>query len=218
MAIKHHPDDATLMSYAAGSIPEALGAVVATHLSLCQHCRNEVRAMERLGATLMDGLRPVSVTHPAPKGVGDTTGVPANIAVRTAACPPGAGELPAPLSKFVGPNARNIAWKRLGFGVWHYLLPLSKDAKGDLRLLKVGPGQAMPVHGHGGSELTLILEGCYRDEIGEYFPGDVSDLDDEVVHRPMADRELGCICLIASDEKAKFKGLLARMIQPLVGL
>ena len=110
-----------------------------------------------------------------------------------------------------------VPWRRIGIGVWHHPLPLSPGAKGDLRLLKVAPGQAMPDHGHGGAELTLMLRGSYRDEVGTFRVGDLADLDDDVEHRPVADLKDGCICLIASEEKAKFRGLLARLFQPLTG-
>ncbi|MEQ1517372.1 MAG: zf-HC2 domain-containing protein, partial [Usitatibacteraceae bacterium] len=51
--IEHHPDDATLVSYGAGTLPEALTAVVAAHVSMCPRCRAEVADLNLLGATLM---------------------------------------------------------------------------------------------------------------------------------------------------------------------
>ena len=87
-----------------------------------------------------------------------------------------------------------------------------------LRLLKVQNGQAMPEHGHGGNELTLVLDGSYTDEFGTFSAGDVADLDDSVEHRPIADRETGCICLIASDSKVKLKGVIGRLVQPFAGI
>jgi len=40
--IKHHPDGATLMSYAAATLAEPLAAVVAAHVSMCPRCRADV--------------------------------------------------------------------------------------------------------------------------------------------------------------------------------
>ncbi len=128
------------------------------------------------------------------------------------------GDVPAPLVPHVGPNLDDIPWKRLGPGLWHYPLPLSKGAKGDLRLLKVAPGKAMPDHGHGGEELTLMLKGSYHDKFGTFRRGDVADLDDDVEHAPIADEKEGCICLVASEGKARFKGFFARLVQPLTGM
>ncbi|MEM1371048.1 MAG: cupin domain-containing protein [Pseudomonadota bacterium] len=128
-------------------------------------------------------------------------------------------DLSGPLARTLGPHLDNIAWKRLGFGVWHYPITLQGHAPGDLRLLKVGPGQVMLEHGHGGSELTMLLRGSYRDEVGHFQVGDVADLDDEIEHSPVSNEATGCICLIARERKAKFKGLFARMVlQPLTGI
>ena len=35
---------------------------------------------------------------------------------------------------------------------------------------------------------------------------------------PIADRTVGCICLIASEKPARFKGLFSRLLQPLTGM
>ena len=51
--IMRHPDPATLMSFAAGTLAEPLAAVVAAHLDMCAACRAEVADLELLGAVLM---------------------------------------------------------------------------------------------------------------------------------------------------------------------
>ena len=127
-------------------------------------------------------------------------------------------DVPLPLRDLIGPRLDDIRWRRLGMGVWHVPLPLSHAGESDLRLLRVSPGQAMPEHGHGGTELTLILRGAYSDRFGEYRPGDVADLDSDVDHRPIADSKLGCVCIIASEQRAHFKGFFGRIVQPLTGL
>jgi putative transcriptional regulator len=213
MDIMHHPDDATLLSYSAGSLGEALSAVMAAHLAMCPRCRVTHARMDDIGATLFDALKPAPLATSSPIPVSDVRPPSPSAAAVGAE----RGDVPVPLRRFVGAELDQIPWKRIGFGVWHYPLPLSDGSKGDLRLLKVSPGQAMPEHGHGGAELTLLLRGSYRDEVGTFRTGDVADLDDEVEHRPVADLEEGCICLIASEERARFRGLVARLFQPLTG-
>jgi anti-sigma factor ChrR (cupin superfamily) len=34
----------------------------------------------------------------------------------------------------------------------------------------------------------------------------------------VADAATGCICLIASEKKARFKGIIARLMQPFIGV
>jgi putative transcriptional regulator len=209
----HHLDDATLMSFAAGSLPEALAAVVASHLAICPTCAAEAKRMDLIGAALFAKLPAMAVARPAPVMALRRSEADVVRDIRAAAA--GDGEVPAPLARLIDGGLDNIPWRRLGLGVWHHRLPSSE---GDLRLLKVAAGRRMPEHGHGGAELTLMLRGSYTDATGTYRPGDVADLDDDIEHTPIADAETGCICLIASEKPAKFKHLLPRLVQPLTGM
>ena len=217
MPIMHHADASTLMSYAAGTLPEALSAVVASHLSLCPVCRKDLAMLDEIGGFLMGNLTPTALLSAAPK-LNSRIEITSDEGDHVLAAIEHAGDVPAPLSRIVGSDLSSIQWKRLGLGIWHKTLPLSAGVKGDLRLIKVAPGQAMPEHGHGGSELTLILAGSYTDKIDRFSTGDIADLDEQVEHKPMADKVTGCICLIASQEPARFKGLFARFVQPFVGI
>jgi putative transcriptional regulator len=214
MAIKHHPDIATLMSCAAGSQPEALAAVVACHISACPSCAAEVKRMAEIGVALFDKLAPAKMSEDAPviaaragEAISDDTSRQTS-----------SGDVPFPIADKVGDDLDRIPWKRIGAGLWHYPIPLSAGAAGDLRLIKVAPGIKLPEHGHTGEELTLLLRGSYHDEFGTFAAGDVADLDDEAEHRPVADEKTGCICLIASERKARFKGIFARLMQPFIGV
>ncbi len=203
MNIQHHPDISTLMSYAAGSLGEALSAVVIAHIVRCPQCRADVRRLQTLGGAVLATTEGVPVGPPA--------GLPAERAARP-------GRLPDPLGLVLAGGLSTFRWRWLGPGVRHHRLPLSAGARGDLRLLKISAGRRMPDHGHGGSELTLVLEGSYSDETGRFGAGDVEDLDGTTEHQPLADRETGCICLIASERPARFKGLVGRVAQPFTGM
>lgn len=213
-SITHHPDGATLMSYAAATLAEPLAAVVACHLSMCPHCRGEVADLERMGAALMlstpkrsgDTLlelrrRPEPPISPAPRQIGRRD-----------------ERLPSPLVAAYDLAMERIPWRRLGPGVWHHRLALRQNGEGDLRLLRIAAGRKMPDHGHGGAELTLMLEGSYSDVTGEYRRGDVQDVDEGVEHQPVVGKDGDCICLIASDRPARFKTLVGRITQPWTGL
>jgi putative transcriptional regulator len=216
----HHPDDATLMSFAAGSLPEPLALVIASHCAICSRCAAEVKSMERLGAAVFAELQPASLSGAVPvMALRSTESSVSSAAPRSPVDDYDADvDVPLPLRHLVGGKLDNIQWQRLGIGVWHAPVLQHKSARGDVRLLRVEPGRAMPEHGHGGSELTMILRGSYQDEIGRFGPGDVADLDDDIEHRPVADAQTGCICIIASEKQAVFKGFFARLIQPLTGI
>ncbi|MFN0219753.1 MAG: ChrR family anti-sigma-E factor [Hyphomicrobium sp.] len=213
MKITHHPDRASLMSCSAGSMPEAFAAVMASHISVCPCCRKDLATMEIIGVTLFDQLTPTPVSRPAP--VLALRAAEADVEDRE----PNAadGDVPPPLVAVLGKSLDSVPWKRVAPGVWQHQIELSQPSRGDLRLIKVSPGMALPEHGHRSSELTLVLQGSYSDASGTYRAGDVADLDEEIEHQPVADAVEGCICLIAVEGKLKFKSRIARMVQPLTG-
>lgn len=216
MAITHHPDISMLMSCSAGSQPEVFAAIMASHLAMCPSCQRDVRRMEEIGATLFEALPPAPVDAAAPVVTARANEADDGDVRRPATR---VGDIPYPLAEALGiSDLDRVPWKMLAPGIWHHQLPLTKGAKGDLRLVKVAPGKQIPEHGHGGEELTLLLRGSYRDEFGHFQRGDVADLDDSVEHKPIADPKDGCICLIATERQARFKGLIARILQPFTGM
>ena len=210
LSISHHPDDATLMAYAAATLAEPLAAVVAAHVSLCPRCRAETADLERLGAALMlgsprrSGEAPLEARHRA------VDPLPALARPRVSRDE----RLPAPIAAAYQLSMEQIPWRRLGPGVWHHRLALREADEGDLRLLRLGAGRTMPDHGHGGAEITLVLEGSYSDVTGEYRGGDVQDVDEDIEHQPIVGKDRDCICLIASVQPARFKSLIGRITQP----
>jgi putative transcriptional regulator len=209
MTITHHLDDATLMSFAAGSLPTTLAAVAAAHASMCPHCRKELSLLERIGGVLVAGLLPADMTRAEPPAV--PADGPEALPARGLA-----GEIPAPLGDLVGDGLDHVRWRWIGPGLWHR--PLQVRGAGSLHLIKAAPGASVPEHTHGGSELTLVLRGALIDSTGRYMPGDVSDLDEDMEHTPVADTQAGCICVIANEQPTRFRGLLARLLQPWHGL
>jgi putative transcriptional regulator len=85
-------------------------------------------------------------------------------------------------------------------------------------MLRIGPGKRLPVHGHGGSEITQILSGAYDDALGHFAAGDVADLDSEIEHQPVTATGVPCICVSALDAPLRFPGWLARRLQPVFGI
>ena len=65
--------------------------------------------------------------------------------------------------------------------------------------------------------MTLVLHGSFADEVGRFQSGDLADLDPSIQHQPVADTDAHCVCLIATDARLRFTGVLRRMLQPLVG-
>jgi putative transcriptional regulator len=78
--------------------------------------------------------------------------------------------------------------------------------------MRMRRGEAMPRHTHGGIELVLMLDGGFTDERGSYRRGDVVISDGAVVHRPVADDDADCLCLVVMEGGLKLTGPLGRIL------
>jgi putative transcriptional regulator len=105
---------------------------------------------------------------------------------------------------------RDVRLRWLAPGLRHAVL-LRGPADGTLRLLRVRPGTALPRHAHRGMELTLVLEGAFADETGRHGPGDLIEVDEATTHRPVAGGLTDCVCLIATEGRLRFAGLLGAL-------
>lgn len=208
MTIRHHLSDALLMAYAAGTLPEAFSLLVATHVSLCDECRAAAQAYEAVGGAVVE-------TTVASALAGGLDAVLARLDAPVPPPPPAprrAGIFPAPLASYVGGGADRVKWRTVGMGVKQAILVADRAAS--VRLLYIPAGQAVPDHGHRGTELTLVLQGAFRDETGRYGAGDVEMADETLEHTPVAEPGPDCICLAATDARLRFRGLVPRLAQP----
>ena len=85
-------------------------------------------------------------------------------------------------------------------------------------MLRFQAGTQVPAHGHGGRELTLVLCGSLHDGGAVLQRGDVAQTDETTEHQPFAGPERDCVCLAVTDAPLRFKGVLARLLQPWFGI
>jgi putative transcriptional regulator len=207
---QHHPDDATLVAYAAGAASEATALVVASHLAFCERCRLETARVETIGGALLGDLAADTVNAESLARIlarlGETPPVPVtreSIAANS--------WMPTPLQHYLRADWREERWRWFSPGIKHLpLVSMDDEGRGHVRLVWAAPGRSLPSHGHDGSELTLVLSGHYSDKTGRFSPGDVSELDDTIIHRPVAGADEDCLCLLACDGAFKPVSPLAR--------
>lgn len=212
MAVTHHIGDEFLMAYAAGILPEAFSVVVAAHVSLSDDSRARLGAYDSVGGAVLDSVEPASLGDAA---LAATLARVKGHAPTPRAQPPRhkpAGILPDAVQRYVGGDVDAVAWRNIGRGVKQAILPTKDDAK--VRLLYIPTGMAMPDHGHGGTEMTLVLQGAYRDADGTFTRGDVEVANEDVQHTPIAFGPIDCICLAATDARLRFTSVLPRLAQP----
>ncbi len=219
MKTAFHLDDATVVAYAGGSLSNCLSVVAASHVAMCDHCRAKVRRAEAVGAALLETcevqqMKPDALSSVFERIDGSDWVQPKT---RSDASDDPDPSLPLPVSRLLDCRLDDVRWKTAGPGVGIHVIEKNDDGS-SLYMLKVRPGHKLPDHGHAGQEMTLILRGAYRDVIGRFAPGDVADLDEHIEHQPVIEDGEDCICLIATEAPARFKGLVPRLLQPIVGI
>lgn len=223
MTVTHHPSEALLLDYAAGSVGEAPALAIAAHLSFCPRCRRDHRRLEVVGGHFMTAALE---TPPAPSSSavapfdGTFDAIMARVAqerAETRPAQPAHAILPSPLRAALGCDVDGVPWKRLGMGAYHYVIP-TRDPAARARLLRIPAGRPVPEHTHSGFELTVTLCGAYTDATGMYVRGDLQEADDTLVHQPHAAPSEECICLAVTGAPLRFTSWAARLVQPFLGI
>lgn len=221
--VQHHISDELLLDYATGNLAEGWSIAVATHLALCPSCRNRLSFMEHAGGQLLEATEvtaqetPASDSWSSMKAKLKSQGTSRLDAAKPVATPTDLPVLPEPLRSYLGGDVDALKWKALGRGAYH--IPIkTRDTESQVRLLKIPAGKPVPEHSHGGRELTLVLKGAFTDGATVFKRGDIEEADETLTHQPVATPDEDCICLAVTDAPLKFKSLLVRLVQPVLGI
>ncbi|MFN3634764.1 MAG: ChrR family anti-sigma-E factor [Rhizobium rhizophilum] len=220
--VQHHISDELLLDYATGNLAEGWSIAVATHLALCPTCRDRLSFMEHTGGQLLEAAEEAeTVATPADSWAAMKAKLSAasskSYAAEPVAAPADIPVLPEPLRSYLGGDVEGLKWKALGRGAYH--IPIKTgDSESQVRLLKIPAGKPVPEHSHGGRELTLVLKGAFTDGATVFKRGDIEEADETLTHQPVATPDDDCICLAVTDAPLKFKSLLVRLVQPVLGI
>ena len=217
MTNRNHATDDTLMRFAAGTLAAGPAIVVEAHLASCPVCRARVGEYEALGGSLLEEMEPTPLSATVLSDM--LAMLDDEEATGAAVSPPLA---PLEIEGIRLPDALRGcdigSWRWIGPGMKMSRVGVPQDPDANLILLKVGPGRALPDHGHVGTEFTYIVSGSFSDKFGTFRPGDLAEMDDDVEHQPVVDRDGECICLAAMEGRMRFKNVIGRMLQPIFGI
>ncbi len=219
---QHHPDQNTLIEFAAGSLDHAQAIAVSTHLHYCSRCRNEVRELEMTGGAVLESSQQTSAlidedeleqsfqqlmskisTQGQLKAANDTHNVPV--------CEAKYEHLPKVLKKMLTDHP--VTWKRVTPELKSAHLIAGQNKYG-VSLQKIKAGGQVPEHDHRGTEITVVLKGSFSDEDSVYHQGDFLLKDSGDTHRPTASINEDCLCLSVEQAPVKLTSLFGRMINP----
>jgi len=221
--IKHHPSEKFLHQFVDGQLPASLSAAVAIHLDYCPHCAEIVQQhteqhaqqcfdLASLGKQT-ESQQPLSMmqmTDDLMAMMNDITAderqdEPLEAAKLTIKVKDQMFDLPRTLNNmaidgFSGFGKISRAKIDLGEGEVHS------------HLLYMAPKGEVPKHTHEGFELTLLLEGEFSDDAGDYKPGDFILLDGKHNHQPYS--ENGCLCMTVVSDALRFTEGFSRLLNP----
>ena len=213
MTANHHPLPETLISFASGTLPNAMSAVVACHLTLCARCTEAVRHLEILGGFLLDRLD----TGPAEKTIAERALAcwSAKRALERAERHPNMEAHYQTLRTLLAHNVASdgaIAWQRASGGVRHHRIALP-DGSGEMQLLRLTPGEFLPGRlSRADIEIALVLQGVLSGGTGDYLRGDIVEREDGGRDKLRAAGDTDCICLVAGERRPRAAAELYRTL------
>jgi len=211
MTVRHHPDDALLLGYAAGGLDAAMSLILATHLTFCARCRRLVAGQEQIGGVLLEDIPPVAMDGDALARVMARLDEPAASEPHQ----PSNDNTPPPLRAVLGRDLAHVRWRNMGPNLGY--VTLYRQGPVAVRLLRGAPGTDTGSHSHRGMEYTLVLRGGYTDATGSYGPGDFQMASAEVRHNPVADPGEDCINLSVTTGRLNFDNAVQKIVAHLFG-
>ncbi len=207
--MSHHPSEHLLAEFTSGSLNTGAALCVRTHLEQCHDCNRVAEDLNVLGAVMMRDSDQASCSDDLFSRVLDQLGSSAPQAPFSRSAGSKA------LSSLIPGGIQSVPWKKIAGGVSSYTLPIN-DGEYSVKLLRVEKGRSVFQHTHTDTELTVLLQGGYSDELGSYTAGDFIECDGSHVHKPVAHRDQDCILLTAVSGKLRFTGAVGRLLNPLV--
>ena len=216
MTITHHPDEAMLAAYAAGTLDLGQHVAIATHLTSCARCRGFARACERVGGVMLDEEAPAALGVGALDRALARLDAPAQ-PVRAPAPVPPRNDMPPGLPGFVEGYALG-PWRWVAPRIHMRAIRLPDQSPTRVFLLRSAPGTKLLQHEHTGVEMTCVLTGAFAHDGGRFGPGDFDLGDPTIEHEPHVEAGPDCVCLVAMQGDLKLSGLVGRLMQPFVRL
>jgi putative transcriptional regulator len=222
--IKHHPKFELIQSFVNGDLPASLSAGISIHAGMCPVCQQKISLLTDQVATLNfdESHLDISVFEGdlatqelsainfddmiSAITESDNIDVTQAVKTRTVNFRNNSYELPSVLNNMLlGKTAHigKLARRRVQLD----------ENEIHTNLLHMEPNGSVPQHTHKGFELTLLLEGSFHDEEGEYVKGDFIMLDGQHLHNPISSS--GCLCYTVANDSMHFTQGINKLLNPI---
>jgi putative transcriptional regulator len=220
--IKHHPSNNLLAKYCSGSLEASLSVAVSIHVDMCPVCQAKVAHFEAQNAQDAFDINDSQDTNTVPNVpekilCGDSSLLNFITADDTI------DEVYDVETVNIEINNNNYelprALTRIPHGKFTLMGKLARSRvaidDGPLRssLLHIGAGGEIPEHTHTGFEVTLLLDGEFSDEAGDYVAGDFIWQDQHHEHTPVTKN--GCLCFTVVSSALHFNKGMSKLLNPI---
>lgn len=212
----HHPDEMLMLEYSAGSLSEPQALCIRLHLEKCPRCRGQLEIMNYLGGVVLEDQQ---------QNVDLSAGLFNRISSRLDEEPAPAlrstpvASTPELLKKLLTSQAdfESLPWKRqLGDVSVYDISDQFGATKERVTLQRLRAGGKAPTHSHRGDEVTIVLQGAFRDNNGVFETGDFVVLDKSHSHKPVALEGDHCITLSVLTAPVRLTGTFTRLLNPFI--
>lgn len=220
--VLHHPTEKMLSKFIDGNLNTGLSVVISAHIELCEMCRSRRSELEGKAALAWEteasqqvntekDFSPLlaSITSKLREVKQEKEAENDSAPLQEIHMLEGSVRLPKVLAKLAG---EGLVWKKLAGGINQADITLDDQTQCEFIYMK--PGSQVPLHTHRGNEITLVLDGSFSDELGQYKPADFVTRDGSHQHQPVS--EEGCLCFAVQDSPLMFTRGLARLLNPLI--
>lgn len=227
--INHHPKFELIQSFVNGDLPASLSAAIAIHADMCPKCQRQI-------AQLTDQVAEVSFEeafldrfiideNQEIEDIEDVNFEALNVEdmISQITQTDDIDKLEPKIEKTILLNNKSYilpaALNNMPLGKTSHIGKLSRariqldENEIHTSLLQIEPGGGVPEHTHKGFELTLLLDGSFNDENGEYVKGDFIMLDGSHQHQPVSAE--GCLCYTVANDALHFTQGINKLLNPI---
>ncbi|WP_196139932.1 ChrR family anti-sigma-E factor [Aliikangiella sp. G2MR2-5] len=215
--MNYHPDIELLLKYTSGKVAPALSIIIGLHHHSCRECQKKISELESIGGNTLESIEVESIEVES-MGVDEQFDKlmqdieylsDSNESSAFDECAIAQIDLDI-VNTIYNKQFQTFDWKRLTSKIFKAEIDLQDEGM-TIELLRFAPNAKIPKHTHQGEEFTLVLDGSFRDSMGEYREGEFVVQDQTTEHQPIAGKD-GCICLAVTNAPLKFTGVAGPLI------
>lgn len=222
--IKHHPTFEHIQSFVNGDLPASLSAGIAIHADMCTKCQQQITELtDKMAEASFEEAFLDRFIVDENQTIADVDDINFDALIEQITQSDELIHSEPKITKVITFNDKNYqlprALNNMPLGKTSHIGKLSRvrlqlnENEIHTSLLEIQPGGGVPQHTHKGFELTLLLEGSFHDEQGEYVKGDFIMLDGSYQHHPISTN--GCLCYTVANDALHFTQGINKLLNPI---